>query len=59
MKEATLNEKYQKKNKNDPHKSKEQTAKARCEKIYQTKKSWKSARMICEDTESSSHEPTR
>jgi len=34
MKGATLNEKYQKKNNNDPDKSKEQTAKARCEKIY-------------------------
>ena len=59
MKGATPNEKQLEKNKNDPHKSKEQTAKASRENIYQTKKSWKRARMICEDSESRSHEPTR
>jgi len=59
MKGATTNEKQLEKNKNDPHKSKEQTAKASRENIYQTNKSWKRARMICEDSESRSHEPTR
>jgi len=59
MKEATPNEKQLEKNKNDPNKSKEQTAKASRENIHQTKKSWKRARMICEDSESRSHEPTR
>jgi len=59
MKGATLNEKQLEKNKNHPYKSKEQTAKASRENIYQTKKSWKRARMICEDSESRSHEPTR
>jgi len=39
MKGATLNKKQQEKNKNDPHKSKEQTAKASRENIYQTNKS--------------------
>ena len=55
MKGATQNQKQLEKNKNDPHKSKEQTAKASRENIYQTKKSWKRARMICEDTKSRSH----
>jgi len=59
MKGTTPNEKQLEKNKNDPHKSKEQTAKARRENIHQTKKSWKRARMICEDSESRSHELTR
>jgi len=59
MKGATPNEKQLEKNKNDPHKSKEQTAKASRENIYQTKKSWKRARMISEDSKSRSHEPTR
>ena len=59
MKGATLNEKQLEKNKNDPHKSKEQTSKASRENIHQTKKSWKRARMICEDSESRSHELTR
>jgi len=58
MKEATPNEKPREKNKNDLHKSKEQTAKASRENIYQTKKSWTRARMICKDSESRSHEPT-
>jgi len=39
MKGATPNEKQLEKNKNDLHKSKEQTAKASKENIYQTKKS--------------------
>jgi len=59
MKKATPNEKQLLKTKNDLHKSKEQTAKGSRENIYQTKKSWKRARMICEDSESRSHEPTR
>jgi len=59
MKRATPNEKQPEKNKNDLHKSKEQTAKASRENIHQTKKSWKRARMICEDFESRSHELTR
>jgi len=61
MKGATPNEKHLEKNKNDLHKSKEQTAKASRENIYQTKKSWKRARMICklEDSKSRSYEPTR
>jgi len=59
MKEATLNEKKPEKNKNDPHKSKEQTSKASRENIYQTKKSWERASMICEDSESWWHEPTQ
>jgi len=59
MKGATLNEKQVEKNKNDPHKSKEQTAKASRENIHQTKKSWTRARMISEDSESRSHEWTR
>jgi len=59
MKGATRNEKQLEKNKNDLHKSKEQTAKASREKIHQTKKSRKRARMICEDSESRSHELTR
>jgi len=59
MKGATPNEKQPEKNKNDPHKSKEQTAKASRENIHQTKKSWKRARMICEDSESRSPELTR
>jgi len=59
MKGATPNEKQLEKNKNDPHKSKEQTAKACRENIHQMKRSWKRARMICEDFESRSHEPTR
>jgi len=61
MKGATPNEKQIEKNKNDPHKSKEQTAKleASRENIHQKKKSWKRARMICEDSESRSHELTR
>jgi len=58
MKGANLNEKPVEKNKNDPHKSKEQTARVSRENIYQTKKSCKRARMICEDSESRSHEPT-
>jgi len=59
MKGATPNKKQLEKNKNDPHKSKEQTAKASRENIHQTKKSWKRATMICEDAESRSHELTR
>jgi len=59
MKGTTSNEKQLEKNKNDPHKSKEQTAKARRENMHQMKKSWKRARMICEDSESRSHELTR
>jgi len=39
MQRATLNEKQLEKNKNDPHKSKEQTAKASRENIHQKKKS--------------------
>jgi len=39
MKKATPNEKQLENNKNDPHKSKYQTAKASRENIYQTKKS--------------------
>jgi len=59
MKEATPNEKQLEENKNDPHKFKEQTSKASRENIHQTKKSWKRARMICQDSQSRSHEPTR
>jgi len=59
MKGATPNEEQLEKNKNNPHKSKEQTAKASRENIHQTKKSWKRARMIWEDCESRSHELTR
>jgi len=59
MKGATPNEKQLEKNKNDPHKSKEQTPKPSRENIHQTRKSWKRARMICEDSESRSHELTR
>jgi len=59
MKGATSNEKKLEKNKNDLHKSKEQTAKASRENIHQTKKSWKTARMICEDSESRSHKLIR
>jgi len=59
MKGATPNEKRLEKNKHDPHKSKEQTAKASRENIHQTKKSWKKGRMISEDSESRSHELTR
>ena len=59
MKGATPNEKPLEKNKNDPHKSKEQTAKASRENIYQTKKRWIRARLICEDSESRSHELIR
>jgi len=59
MKGATPNKKQLEKHKNDPHKSNEQTAKASRENIHQTKKSWKRARMICEDSESRSHELTR
>jgi len=59
MKGATQNENHLEKNMNDPHKSKEQTAKASRENIHQTKKSWKRARMICEESESRSHELTR
>jgi len=59
MKGATPNEKQLENNKIDPHKSKEQTAKASTENIHQTKKSWKRARMICEDSESRFHEQTR
>ena len=58
MKGATLNEKELEKNMNDVHKSKEQTAKASRENIHKRKKSWKRARMICEDSESRSHELT-
>jgi len=58
MKGATPNEKQLEKKKNDPHKSKEQTAKASRENIHQTKKRWKRARMISEDSESRSHWPT-
>jgi len=39
MKGATLEEKQLEKNKNNPHKSQEQTFKASRENIYQTKKS--------------------
>ena len=39
MQEATPNEKQLEQNKNDPHMSKEQTAKARRENIHQTKQS--------------------
>ena len=59
MKGATPNEKQLEKDKNDPHKFKEQTAKASRENVHETKKSWKRARMICEDCESRSHELTR
>jgi len=59
MKGATPNEKQLEKNKNDPHQFKEQTTKASRENIYQMKKSWKRARIICEDSESRSHKPTR
>jgi len=59
MKGATPIEKRLEKNKNDPHKSKEQSAKASRENIHQTKKSWKRARMICEDSQSRSHELAR
>jgi len=59
MKGATPNEKELEKNKNDVHKSKEQTAKASIERIYQTKRSWKRARIVCEDSEIRSHKPTR
>jgi len=59
MKGATLNAKQLEKNKNNLHKSKEPTAKASQENIYQIKKSWKRARMICEDSASRSHRPTR
>jgi len=59
MKGATPNQKQVEKNKNDLHKSKEQTGKPRRENIHQTKKSWKRARMICEDSQSRSHELTR
>ena len=59
MKGATPYEKQLAKNKNDPHKSKDQTAKVSRENIHQTKESWKSARMICQDSESRSHEPTQ
>jgi len=59
MKGATANENPQEKNKHDPHKSKEQTAQASTENIYQMKKTWKRARMFCEDFESRCHKPTR
>jgi len=59
MKGATRNEKQLERGRNYPYKSKEQTAKASRENIHQTKKSWKRARMICEDFESRSHELTR
>jgi len=59
MKGATLNEKQLEKNKNNPHKSKEQTAKASRENLHQTKKSSKRASIICEDSESRSNELTR
>jgi len=59
MKEATPNEKQLEKNKNDRHKSKEQTAKASRENIHQTKKSWRRARMICKDSESRSPKLTQ
>jgi len=59
MKGATPNEKQLEKNKNDLPKSKEQTAKASRENIYQTRKSWKRARMMCEGSESRLHEPTQ
>jgi len=58
MKGATPNEKHLEKNKNELQKPKEQTAKASRENIYQRKKSWKRARMICEDSQSRSHKPT-
>jgi len=59
MKGATSNKKQLEKNKNHLHRPKEQTAKASRENIYQMKKSKKRARMICKDSESRSHEPTR
>jgi len=59
MKGATPKEKQVEKNKNDRHKSKEQTAKASRENIHQMKRSWKRARMNSEDSESRSHELTR
>ena len=59
MKGATPNAKYLEKSKHDLHKSKEQTAKASRENIYQMKKSWKRARMLCENFQSRSHQPTR
>ena len=59
MKGATPYEKQLEMNKNDRDKSKEQTAKASRENIHQTKKSGKRAPMICEDSESRSHELTR
>jgi len=59
MKEATPNERQLEKNKNNLHKSKQQTAKASRENIHETKKSWKRARLISEASESRSHELTR
>jgi len=59
MKGATPNEKQLEKNMNNPHKSKEQTAKASRENIYQRRKSWKRGTIICEDSESRSDEATR
>jgi len=59
MKGATPNEKQLEKNKNDWHKSKEQTAKGSRENVQQTNQSWKRARMICEDSKSRSHELTQ
>jgi len=59
MKGATANKKQLEKNKNDPYKSKEQTTKPSRENIHQTKKCWKRTRMICKDSESRSHKPTR
>jgi len=58
MKGATPKEKQLEKNKNDLHKSKDQTAKVSWENIYQIKKSWKRARMISQDSESRSHQLT-
>jgi len=58
MKEATQKEKQLVNNKKYPDQSNEQTANASCEKINDTKKSCKRGRIIWEDSQSRSHEPT-
>jgi len=47
------------KNEPDPPKSKDNISKARREKIFLTKTTWKITRMICEDSQSRSWELTR
>jgi len=59
MKGATANKIQLEKNKKNWHKSKEETAKATRENIYQTTKSWKGAGIISEESESRSHQLTR